>query len=260
MNRPWFRLTSGLCAFAVATAASASHAGEAPPLKCNEDAILVFDASGSMSGNEKLGIGSVVTRIDKVRAALARTLPTVTPFRRLGLMTYGPGPYNRCDNIVLKLRPTRDAGPLIMAEVNALVPAGRTPLTSAVAQAAEVLDYRNKPALVVLLTDGEETCGGDPCELGKNLKAVSENLVVHVIGYRMRDFSWTGGRGLMEVRCLAEKTGGQYFSTESTEDLVAALLKSLGCPEITERFPERKSKSAPVRHAAHTSRSSWVER
>lgn len=230
-----YRPKLAICTLALAFATSAGVADDTLPTKCNEDAMLVFDASGSMSGNEKLGIGSVITRIDKVRAALETTLPSITPFRRLGLITYGPGPYNRCDNITLKLRPTRDAGPRIMADVNALVPAGRTPLTRAVEQAAEVLEYRTKPALVVLLTDGEETCGGDPCELGKNLKAISENLVVHVIGYRMRDFSWTGGRGLMEVRCLAEKTGGQYFSTESTDDLVAALLKSLGCPEITQR-------------------------
>ena len=44
--------------------------------------------------------------------------------------------------------------------VNALTPAGKTPLTAAVGQAAEVLHFRVKPALIVVLTDGEETCSG----------------------------------------------------------------------------------------------------
>jgi len=41
--------------------------------------------------------------------------------------------------------PTPNAAERIMREVDALTPAGRTPLTSAVEEAADVLDYRNKP-------------------------------------------------------------------------------------------------------------------
>ena len=31
--------------------------------------------------------------IEEVRAALARVLPAITRFRRVGLIVYGPGPY-----------------------------------------------------------------------------------------------------------------------------------------------------------------------
>jgi Ca-activated chloride channel family protein len=37
-------------------------------------------------------------------------------------------------------------------------PLGGTPLTSPTEQAANVVDFRNKPGIIVLLTDGEETC------------------------------------------------------------------------------------------------------
>ena len=57
--------------------------------------MIVFDASGSMSGNG-WGYGSetagTVSRIDKVRATLAKILPSVTRHRRVGLITYGPAP------------------------------------------------------------------------------------------------------------------------------------------------------------------------
>ena len=131
--------------------------------------MIVFDASGSMSGNQTLGIPNSRPRIDEVRAALAQVLPTATKHRRVGLITYGPGPYNQC-NVKLDLKPTADAAKLIMRAVNALVPAGKTPLTSAVEQAAEVLNYRSKPGVIVVVTDGEETCGGSPCRLGKQLR------------------------------------------------------------------------------------------
>ena len=105
----------------------------------------------------------------------------------------------------LNLKPTENAAGIIMQEVNALNPAGKTPLTAAVKNAAEVLDYRHKPGVVVVLTDGEETCGGSPCDLGKELHASAAQLTVHIIGYRMKDFSWTGEQSILDAKCLAEE-------------------------------------------------------
>jgi Ca-activated chloride channel family protein len=110
---------------------------------CTEDAMLVFDASGSMAGNLNQGISTIIPRIDEVRSALAEVLPAITRVRRVGLITYGPGPYQQC-NVELAFKPTPDAA-LIMQEVKALNPAGKTPLAAAAERAAEVLDYQAKP-------------------------------------------------------------------------------------------------------------------
>lgn len=196
--------------------------------------MIVFDASGSMAGNVNQGIATTIPRIDEVRDALATVLPTVTRARRVGLITFGPGPYQQC-NVDLKLKPMDNAAKRIMHEVNALSPAGKTPLTAAVRNAAEVLDYRHKPGVVVVVTDGEETCGGSPCDLGKELHASAVNLTVHIIGYRMKDFSWTGEQSILDVKCLAEENGGLYIGTESKQDLIEALQKTLGCPMLSLR-------------------------
>jgi Ca-activated chloride channel family protein len=120
-----------------------------------------------------------------------------------------------------------------MGEVNALSPAGKTPLTAAVAQAAEVLDYQERPGLIVVLTDGEETCGGSPCALGKELHGDAARLTVHVIAFRMKDFSWTGEQSILDAKCLAETNGGLYITTEGEKDLTEALAKTLGCPMLS---------------------------
>ena len=134
-----------------------------------------------------------------------------------------------------------------MQEVNALNPAGKTPLTAAVKNAAEVLDYRHKPGLIVVLTDGEETCGGSPCDLGKELHASAAQLTVHIIGYRMKDFSWTGEQSILDAKCLAEENGGLYISTESKQDLIDALEKTLGCPMLSMRDLSRAEPSLRLR-------------
>src|SRR5262245_58558844 len=113
----------GIMALALAWGSKpAASEEERKPEPCTEDAMIVFDASGSMSGNQTLGIPNSRPRIDEVRAALARVLPTAAKHRRVGLITYGPGPYNQC-NVKLDLKPTPDAFKPILRAVNGLVPA-----------------------------------------------------------------------------------------------------------------------------------------
>jgi len=84
-----------------------------------------------------------------------------------------------------------------------------------------------------LLTDGEETCGGAPCALGQWLKARSRDLTVHVIGFQLKAFSWTGAQSILDVKCLAEETGGLYITAQNREDLIKAFEKTLGCPMMS---------------------------
>ena len=210
-------------------ALSAAEDRKAP---CTEDAMIVFDASGSMSGNQTLGIPNTRARLDEVRAALAHVLPSVTRFRRVGLVTYGPGPYNQC-NVKLEFKPELEAAAKIMEAVDGLVPAGKTPLTEAVEEGANALDYKNKPGVLVLVTDGEETCGRNPCVLGQQLKASADRLTVHVIGFRYSNFSWTGG-SVMDIRCLADINNGLYIKANSEAELIEALEKTLDCPMVSE--------------------------
>jgi hypothetical protein len=37
----------------------------------------------------------------------------------------------------------------------------------------------------------------------------------------------------IDVRCLAEATGGQYIQTSNQEELVEAFQKTLGCPMMS---------------------------
>lgn len=110
-------------------------------------------------------------------------------------------------------------------------PYGQTPLTSAVSVAADALDFRHRPAVIVLLTDGEETCRGNPCALGEQLKTMGAGVTVHVIGYMLNGTNVPASGQF--VRCLSETTAGMFISTETTEELIAALQKTLGCPVLS---------------------------
>ncbi|ARE83448.1 vWA domain-containing protein [Roseovarius sp. MS2] len=204
---------------------------------CAADAMLVFDGSGSMAevGHDP----TAATRIIEARAALRRVMPDVAPYRRIGLLSYGAGGSHPCSGITRHFAPMPDAAAAVVVAVDALMPGGLTPIAASVAAAAEVLEYRTQPGIVVLVTDGNETCGGTPCALGAALTAEARDLTVHVIGFRVvhDPFSWNspeaqGYDGQTVAKCLADATGGVFVSTETVDELVDALRETLGCPLI----------------------------
>ena len=169
--------------------------------------MIVFDASGSMSGNG-WGYGSetagVVSRIDKVRATLAKILPSVTRFRRVGLITYGPGVWNQCN---VKLNLPQQAWP-------------------------------DRPRY-----GWRGDLRGSPCALGTELSRDAVQLTVHVIGLRVKGYTWTGEQSVVETKCLAERNRGLYLTVETEDELMQALEKTLGCPAVTQlQAKERASR------------------
>ncbi|MEM9870519.1 MAG: vWA domain-containing protein [Pseudomonadota bacterium] len=206
------------------------------PAACTDDAMIVFDGSGSMA---EMGFNQIdEPRIFEARRAVRTALPQVAPFRRIGLIIYGPGGaggVGECSGIELRFGPRVDAADDVIASVDDLQPQGRTALTDAVALAAKTLRAPPEPGTVVLVTDGKETCGGQPCALAADLSGTG--LTVHVIGFKVRGehFGWESEgdtdyvTSISVAKCLADRTGGEYVNTETVGELIAAMNRTLGC-------------------------------
>lgn len=197
--------------------------------------MIVFDGSGSMA---EMGFNDISEpRIFEAREALRTVLPEIAEQRRLGLLIYGPNGRHECSGVDLRFAPMADAAERIIGEVDSLQPQGKTALTEAVRQAAEALEYRTRPATVVLVTDGKETCGGAPCQLATQLASEGAGTTVHVIGFKVRGsfFDWARedrnqyNDADAVSRCLADTTGGTYVNAETLDELIAALRVTLGC-------------------------------
>lgn len=203
---------------------------------CTEDAMIVFDGSGSMA---EMGFNQIdEPRIFEARRAMRRAMPQVAPFRRIGLIIYGPGGAGgagECSGVDLRFGPRNDAAEAVIDAVDNLEPEGRTALTEAVTLAADTLGSPGKPGTVVLVTDGRETCGGQTCALANRL--MGTRLTVHVIGFKVRGehFGWESQgqtdyqTSVSVAKCLATQTGGEYVNTETVDALVEAMNRTLGC-------------------------------
>src|SRR3989344_305484 len=174
--------------------------------------ILVLDASGSMWGKVE---GK--TKIEIARETIAGLMKDWDPAIELGLMAYGHRREGDCKDIELLIPAGKTDPKRIVSTVDTLKPKGKTPLSDAVKQAAEILNYRKTKATVILVSDGMESCNADPCAVGAALKKAGADLTVHVVGFDVKKEERTG------LVWLAKNTGGQFFAAKDATELKAAL-------------------------------------
>jgi Ca-activated chloride channel family protein len=195
-------------------------------------AIVILDGSGSMWAQ----IDSKA-RIEIARDTLREVLGTLPSDLELGFMSYGHRTKGDCNDIELLVPPAAGTAQQIIAAADAISPKGKTPISAAVKQAAEALQYTEDKATVILITDGIETCEADPCQLGADLESQGVDFTVHVIGFGLSDQEG------QEVACLAENTGGKYLSASDAGSLADALTTTVA--QVDEPSPVTEPAAPP---------------
>ncbi len=198
--------------------------GVLTPLQAQERMMIVLDGSGSMWGQI-----DGQPKITIARETLGRVLANVPPQNALGLVVYGHRRKGDCSDIELAVPAAPGAGPDIVRFANRLQPKGKTPLSEAVRQAAQVLRHTEDRATVILVTDGLETCDADPCALGRELEASGVDFTTHVVGFGLNPQEGA------QVACLAQETGGQYIEAGNAQALEVALNKTV---KTTQPVPQ----------------------
>jgi Mg-chelatase subunit ChlD len=110
----------------------------------------------------------------------------------------------------------------IRAAIAGLRPLGQTPIAYALNQSARDFGTLQDDRAVVLVTDGIESCGGDPVQAARELR--EQGITVHLIGFGL-------GNGADEdtasLRAVANASGGRYVIAGSAEELKEALVQTV---------------------------------
>ena len=109
----------------------------------------------------------------------------------------------------------------ILAGMNSVDIGGATPLVYALDRAI-YQDFAGMdtttPKKIVLITDGGENCGGDPCAFAKNLMKKRSDVHIDVV------LASSSSRALT---CLASTTGGHFYNVNNLSDFSSTMTKSI---------------------------------
>ena len=201
------KLASVFLLFAVALALS-----PAPAAAADSNVLIVFDASASML--EKFGAS---TRVEASKQAVTTFLGSVDPSVKIGLRAYGNNQYpgdktKACADTTLLQTFTTDHA-VISSKTNAIQAVGTyTPTAYALQRAANdfPVDARNT---LILLTDGKETCDGNPAAAAAALRAAGIAVTTYVLGLDV------DAQTRIELAGVPQAGGGSYFDATDAASL-----------------------------------------
>jgi serine/threonine protein kinase len=179
----------------------------------------ILDASGSM-----LQTLQGKTRLQIAQDVLTARLNALPDNAQVGLRVYGHRvPYQgreaeSCEDIELVVPIQANGAQSIIDWLPSMQALGMTPMSASIQQAAN--DFTFEPGrrnFIVLISDGEETCGDEPATVVQYLQEIGIDFAIHVIGL---DVDTPTAAQLSKI---AEVAGGVYYDAKSEEDLNAAL-------------------------------------
>ena len=180
--------------------------------------LLILDASGSM--NAKLPNGE--TRIAVAKRAIKGVAGFMPAQTQLSLRMYGAqstAHQKNCQDthLAVPFGAASAAGSAITTTVNEVKAQGYTPIAYSLEQAANDFPANAKERVIVLVSDGKETCQGDPVLAARALAA--KGITVHTVGF----IADTAARG--QLQAIARATGGTYFDAPVGPELPDTLIR-----------------------------------
>lgn len=204
---------------------------EESQLKKNYNVAILLDASGSMGALE-----NGKTRMELAKEAINQFVDSLPEKAKVSLTVYGhKGTGDEADKEVscstveqvysLSAYDSKEFTNAL-GEFN---PAGWTPMTKAVEQAMvnlESHDGSENTNIIYLVSDGIETCGGNPVQAMEKLSDSNLSPVVQIIGYQVNN------DGLTQLKEMARAANGQFINVQNQEDLKAEFKRTTEMAEV----------------------------
>ncbi|MDF3821764.1 VWA domain-containing protein [Leptospira sp. 96542] len=172
----------------------------------NKRYVIILDASGSMTE-----ILEGKTRMAVAKEKLTGVLGSLGKDVSVGLVAYGnriPG----CDSARLYQPIMRGAGKLVSQKINQIVPAGSTPIAQTLSVVGEFILSDQVETNIIFISDGVESCEGDPKAVLYALKTAGKKFQLHILGMGLDP------KGDEDLKRLAVIGNGDYYSIKEPND------------------------------------------
>jgi Mg-chelatase subunit ChlD len=183
--------------------------------------ILVLDGSGSMGAKVQNE-----SKMEIAKAAASNFVGSLKSEVNFGFVVYGQKGSTAqkaisCAGIDTIATLGKLNATATKAEIAKLKPVGWTPIADSLKKAQTLLEkypadkYRN---IILLISDGEETCDGNPVAVASALQASESKTITNVIGFDV------GGAAEAQLKNIASSGAGAYYSARTANELNSALV------------------------------------
>ncbi|GAA3035613.1 VWA domain-containing protein [Streptomyces olivoverticillatus] len=226
------------------------------PPKDSPKVELVLDVSGSMRATDVDG----QSRMSAAQQAFNEVIDAVPDGVRLGIRTLGatyPG-----DDKEIGCRDSKNLYPVGQVDrteaktaVATLRPTGWTPIGYALRGADQDLGTDGGTRRVVLITDGEDSCGKpDPCDVARELAAKGTHLTIDTLGLVQDD------KTREQLTCIAEATGGTYTTVRHRKELSGRIKQLVKRADTPVETPKPTQGTAECATAPELGAGIWTDR
>jgi hypothetical protein len=180
---------------------------------------IILDASGSMlqsiGGKRRIAIAK-----ETLTQLLGDVIPAGTPF---AMRVFGHKEADSCrTDLEIPLAPLSPAAAKAKVAAIQAMNLAKTPIGDSLAKVPQDLSGVTGERVVILLTDGEETCEGDPAAAIRALEESGVAVRVNIIGFAIDDEALR-----QTFESWAALGNGSYFAADDADQLAKALTQSV---------------------------------
>lgn len=177
---------------------------------------LILDDSGSMA--ESVG-GKA--KIDIAKDSMTKIIDELKTKDNLQVALRIYGHQNKlCTNSVVEVPMSKINPELMTSKIKDLQPLGYTPIYYSLTQSVNDFDKNiTGDKIVVLVTDGIESCNGDPCAAAKTLQTGGVISKINVVGFGLNQTE------LNTLKCIVEPSKGIIVGANNPTEFLGAIQK-----------------------------------
>ncbi|HEY5645899.1 MAG TPA: hypothetical protein VIS76_08170, partial [Pseudomonadales bacterium] len=183
---------------------------------------LILDASGSMLQRLQ-GKQRIVMAKEVLTEAVTTHIPAGTP---VAIRVFGHKEPDACrTDLEMPLAPLDPTAATIKIGAIQAMNLARTPIAESLAAVAGDLRGASGRTVILLVTDGEETCDGDPAAAIESLQARGMDVSLNIVGFAIDNPTLAD-----QFRTWAELGDGRYFGASDQAGLSDAIRDALKVP------------------------------
>lgn len=176
--------------------------------------LFIFDSSKSMNDS----IDNNVTKLEAAKKALSDFVGTLPANLNVGLEVYGHKETAGCDDIEIIVPIGKLDVDEMRQKINSLQAFGATPVAAALEKAAAAMSLLDGKKTIVLISDGIDTCNGNPIRTAKRIReemGIDVKIQVTGIGVDKNERE--------QLKDIARAGGGNYYTADNSQQLKSCL-------------------------------------